>query len=169
MAGRLVLTGFNETGRSVFVSDAETKPVDMPGAGYLFPFWSANEPATYPDAGLNPGAPEFFPPLGGVRFFTMVLTPQDEGVATVKESHGGELGSDLAAAMDEDDPGMHATDSTDFALVTKGQVGLELDDKAEVILSAGDAVVQNGTRHRWRLIGETEAVITFFLVGARRS
>ena len=166
MTARLVVTG-HQDGRSVFVRDDEVESVEMPGAGYLYPFWSANEAASLPGPGENPRAPEFFPPLGGVRFFTMVMTPGE--AATVEQGGSDHLGGDLAASMDADDPGMHATDSTDFALVTSGCVGLELDDKAEVVLSAGDACVQNGTRHRWRVIGDEPATITFVVIGARRS
>jgi hypothetical protein len=166
MTARLVVTGHRD-GHSVFVRDDKVESVDMPGAGYLYLFWSANEPATFPGPGENPQAAEFFPPLGGVRFFTMVLTPGE--AATVEQGGSDHLGGDLAAAMDAADPGMHATDSTDFALVTNGRVGLELDDKAEVVLCAGDTCIQNGTRHRWRVIGDEPATITFVLIGARRS
>jgi hypothetical protein len=167
MAGRLVVTGHRD-GRSVFVHDENVDSVEMPGAGHLFPFWSANEPAIYPGPGENPRAPEFFPPVGGARFFTMVMTPQD-GAATVDAEKPSELGDDLAGSMEQDDPGMHTTDSTDFAIVTGGKVGLELDDGAQVTLSAGDAVIQNGTRHRWTVVGDDPATITFVVIGARRS
>ena len=166
MTARLVVTG-HQDGRSVFVRDDEVESVEMPGAGYLYPFWSANEAATLPGPGENPRAPEFFPPLGGVRFFTMVMTPGE--VATVEQGGSDHLGGDLAASMDADDPGMHATDSTDFALVTSGRVGLELDDKAEVVLSAGDACIQNGTRHRWHNRGTEPAVMAVAMVGLPRT
>jgi Cupin domain len=172
MYGRLVVTGHRE-GRSVFVSDDKIDSVEVPGAGYQFAYWSANEPAKYPGPGENPRAPEHFPPVGGTRFLTMVFTPQvGATTATVQReeaSSSGKLGSDLAGAMEPDNPGMHTTDSTDFAIVTSGQIGLELDDGAELILSAGDAIVQNGTRHRWRVVGDEAATLIFVLTGARRS
>ena len=59
--------------------------------------------------------------------------------------------------MDPSDPGMHATDTIDFEVVLEGTVVLELDDGAEVTLHAGDTVVQNGTRHRWKNPGDTPA------------
>ena len=58
---------------------------------------------------------------------------------------------------DGDEPGMHRTDSTDFGVVLSGNVALELDDGVEVLLSPGDVVVQNGTRHRWRVVGNVPA------------
>ncbi len=50
---------------------------------------------------------------------------------------------------DADLPGMHATDTLDLMVVLEGSVVLGLDD-GERTLSAGDYVVQRGTRHRWR-------------------
>jgi Cupin domain len=167
MTARLVVTGHRD-GRSMFARDDKVESVDMAGAGYLFPFWSANELAVHPGSGENPEAPEFFPPVGGVRFFKMMLTPQD-GASTVEHDESSELGGDLLGAMERDDPGMHTTDSTDFGVVTSGEVGLELDDGAEVILTAGDVVVQNGTRHRWRVIGHEAATIIFVIIGAHRA
>jgi hypothetical protein len=43
---------------------------------------------------------------------------------------------------------------------------LELDDGAEVTLHPGDTVVQNGTRHRWRNLGDTPARLALFICGA---
>ena len=63
---------------------------------------------------------------------------------------------------------MHTTDSTDFGVLLSGNVVLELDDGAEVSLSPGDVVVQNGTRHRWRVVGDVPATLAAFLIGARR-
>jgi hypothetical protein len=47
-------------------------------------------------------------------------------------------------------------------------MALELDDGAEVVLSAGDVLIENGTRHRWRVVGNVPAVLASFIIGARR-
>jgi len=47
-------------------------------------------------------------------------------------------------------------------------LALELDDGAEVLLSPGDVLVQNGTRHRWRVVGDAPATLVAFIIGARR-
>ncbi len=44
-----------------------------------------------------------------------------------------------------------------------------VDDGAEVILCAGDTVVQNGTRHRWKNPGDKPARMTVFLCGAQHA
>jgi uncharacterized cupin superfamily protein len=70
--------------------------------------------------------------------------------------------------LEADHPGMHTTDSVDFDVVVFGEVVLELDDGAEVVLKAGDCVVQNGTRHAWHNRSAEKCVIAFSLVGADR-
>jgi mannose-6-phosphate isomerase-like protein (cupin superfamily) len=171
MIGRLVVTGNDSAGRSVFVRDENLPRIDRPGVGHSFRYWSANETAVYPNSGENPRAPEYFPPVGGYRFFVTTLTPQGGRPATVQAELGDSstLGTGLAEVMESDEPGMHTTNSTDFGFVISGQVALEVDNGAEVVLSAGDAIVQNGTRHRWRVVGDAPATIAFVLIGAQRA
>lgn len=68
----------------------------------------------------------------------------------------------------DEDRSMHTTDTTDFGVLVSGSLVLELDDGAEVALAPGDAVVQNGTRHRWRVVGDEPAVMAVCIVGAYR-
>src|SRR6266446_6285975 len=75
MKVRTVITGHNAKGRSVFVRDEQVDGMPIPGLGEFSFLWSANEPATYPNAGNNPAAPGIFPPLGGVRFLVGTYLP----------------------------------------------------------------------------------------------
>ena len=50
----------------------------------------------------------------------------------------------------------------------ESEFGLELDDGAEVVLSPGDVLIENGTRHRWRVVGDVPATLASFIIGARR-
>ena len=70
--------------------------------------------------------------------------------------------------LEMDNPGMHRTDTVDYLVVLSGEASLELDDGQTVRLSAGDCVVQNGTRHAWRSTSSAPCVMAFALVGARR-
>jgi len=74
---------------------------------------------------------------------------------------------------DGDEPGgandgFHRTDTTDFGVLLSGNMALELDDGAEVVLSPGDVLIENGTRHRWRVVGDVPATLASFIIGARR-
>jgi len=159
MKVRTVVTGFDAKGRSVFVQDAKIDGTPIPGLGELAFLWNANEPATYPNAGKNPGAPGIFPPVGGIRYIIGTYLP------------GKFIAPEPTPEMhleDDDEPGFHRTDTTDFGVILSGAMALELDDGAEVVLSAGDVLIENGTRHRWRVVGDVPATLASFLIGARR-
>jgi len=158
MRVREVVTGHDAKGRAVFVRDEQVDAVPIPGLGELAVLWSADEPATYPNAGNNPAAPGIFPPVGGLRFTVATYSPEFEVVApeATPEMH----------IEDGDEPGMHRTDTTDFGVLLSGNLVVEVDDGAELLLSPGDVVIQNGTRHRWRVVGNAPATIAAFMIGA---
>ena len=161
---RTVVTGHDVKGRSVFVQDEKIEGTPIPGLGELAFLWNANEPATYPNDGKNPAAPGIFPPVGGIRYVIGTYPP------------GAFIAPDPTPEMhleDGDGPGgahdgFHRTDTTDFGVVLSGTMALELDDGAEVVLNAGDVLIENGTRHRWRVVGDKPAMLASFLIGARR-
>ena len=159
MKVRTVVTGHDAKGRSVFAQDEKIEGTPIAGLGELAFLWNADEPATYPNAGNNPAAPGPFPPVGGVRFVIATYSPEFDVVAPepVPGMH----------VEDGDAPGMHRTDSTDFGVVLSGNLALQLDDGAEVSLSPGDVLVENGTRHRWRVVGNVPATLASFIIGAR--
>jgi mannose-6-phosphate isomerase-like protein (cupin superfamily) len=172
---RRVVTGHDERTKAVFVSDERIPPVTLalsPGTEF-HRLWGADQAPTFPDAGLSPSQPAYFPPVGGFRFGFFTLPP--EGTAPPAEldlaaavAEAEEKLPGLVAHMEPDSPGMHTTDTVDFEVVISGEVVLELDDGVETVLRPGDTVVQNGTRHRWRNRGAEPAVLAVFLVGAHR-
>jgi len=72
----------------------------------------------------------------------------------------------LADHFEKEDPGMHKTNTVDYAVVYDGEIWLELDDRETLHLTRGDVVVQNGTRHAWRNRGTKPVTMLFFLNGA---
>jgi hypothetical protein len=73
----------------------------------------------------------------------------------------------LADHFEKEDPGMHKTNTVDYAVVYDGEIWLELDDNQTLHMKRGDMVVQNGTRHVWRNKGTKPVTMLFFLNGAR--
>ena len=73
----------------------------------------------------------------------------------------------LADHFEKEDPGMHKTNTVDYAVVYEGEIWLELDDAKTIHLERGDVVVQNGTRHAWRNNGTAPVTMLFFLNGAK--
>jgi hypothetical protein len=163
MKVRTVVTGHDAKGRAVFVRDEQVDGTPIPGIGELAFLWNADEPATYPNAGNNPAAPGIFPSVGGIRYIIGTYLPGVIAPEPTPEMHL-EDGDEPGGAND----GFHRTDTTDFGVLLSGNMALELDDGAEVVLSPGDVLIENGTRHRWRVVGDVPATLASFIIGARR-
>ena len=91
--------------------------------------------------------------------------PSFDGEAAQKEALVRLPG--LADHFEKEDPGMHKTNTVDYAVVYEGEIWMELDDGETLHLNRGDVVVQNGTRYAWRNKGAKPVTMLFFLNGAR--
>jgi quercetin dioxygenase-like cupin family protein len=81
------------------------------------------------------------------------LEPPAGGLSSRIISMPGDGGWLRVAGDDDATPGMHATDTLDLMVVLDGEISLGLDG-AELTVRAGDAVIQRGTPHRWRVRGD---------------
>jgi mannose-6-phosphate isomerase-like protein (cupin superfamily) len=170
-----VVTGQNESGKSVIMRNTPIKPVSLALLpGYEFHrIWGSDSIPELPSDGTPPPQPRYFPPKSGFRFAFFTIPPDTEtsvdqiDIAAALE----EIQQKLPGMMDvlePDHPGMHTTDTVDFDVIVSGEVYLELDDGAEVRLKAGDCVIQNGTRHAWHNRSSEKCVISVAIVGAER-
>ena len=170
---RCVVTGRDKSGKSVVVSNGPVPPVIVAALpGYEFRrIWGNDGTPQLPSDGTPTVQPLYFPPKGGFRFGIFTIPP-----ATSRDPE--QVGSASALAeitqrlpglldvLEADHPGMHTTNTVDFDVVIAGEVCLELDDGAEVVLKAGDCVIQNGTRHAWQNRSPHDCVVAFALIGA---
>ena len=156
---RRVVTGHNASGRSIVIADGDVDVMDV-GGNDAFLVWGRDNTAHFPDDGREPTTEGAFPPVGGCRVAILRLEPGKEREFDHFVVNG------LAPWSDPDHPGMHRTATIDFDLVMSGEIGLQLDEGDEVVLRAGDVVVQNGTRHRWCNRGSTDAVLAAITLGA---
>jgi mannose-6-phosphate isomerase-like protein (cupin superfamily) len=172
---RCIVTGQNESGKSVFMRNAPVKPVTLSlFPGYEFHrLWGSESVPELPSDGAAPVPSRYFPPIHGFRFGFFTIPPDTtsridglntaSAIAEIQQKLPG-----LLDVLERDHPGMHATDTVDFDVVVSGEVVLELDDGAEVLLKAGDCVIQNGTRHAWHNRSSTNCLIAVTLLGALR-
>ena len=171
---RRVVTGHDENGKAVFVSDeavAPAAPTVLAGSEF-HELWGGDTTPQFPDSGGKQPYATYFPPVGGFRFKFFSLPPAGQDLppdldvmAALTELE--ELLPGLSSYMEPEDPGMHTTATVDFEVVLEGEVELELDDGAKVRLRPGDTVVQNGTRHRWSNPGSETARLAVFMCGAQ--
>ena len=146
---RRVETGHDRNGRAVIRSDGPPpRTVHAPtGVAVSELLWldgavrSVDDGRDRDDAGFP-----LEPPPGGASFRILSLPPPPPG-AHHDETWLRVPGDDVRR------PGMHTTDTLDYLVVLDGEVVLGLDD-GDHRLGAGDVVIQRGTAHRWRVVGD---------------
>jgi len=61
---------------------------------------------------------------------------------------------------------MHRTETIDYAIVLSGEITMLLDDE-EVLLKAGDVLIQCGTNHAWSNRSNEMAEVAFILIDGK--
>jgi len=175
METRRVVTGVTPEGKSVFTSDDLPSGISVqaiPGVEF-FPLWGTEGGRPVLGAGDDAVVRPYFPSSDGTRFVVVRWAPGRQ----VPEPAGdpAEISAELARllpglgdVMEPDHPGMHTTDTLDYAFCADGEMWLELDDGQEVHLTPGSCVVQRGTRHAWHNRGDRVATMIFVQIGAGR-
>ncbi len=163
---RRIVTGRDDDGRSVFVSDVELAPEPSPSGGRVVHVWGDDDVPALPTDGTPPTYDSLFPPPAGFRVLYSTLLPGSRRVEHLPSDQPGGDAPHAHAHFEAGSSGMHTSDTVDICLVIDGEVYVELDDGAERLLTAGDVLVQNGTRHAWHNRSGRECSIVITMVGA---
>jgi mannose-6-phosphate isomerase-like protein (cupin superfamily) len=113
-----------------------------------------------------------FLPRFGETSIQVVTFPADTGAVVApaeQQSDYSKAFPGLSEHFESKNPGMHVTDTVDYCILLEGELVMELDDGATVVLRQNDVVIQNGTRHGWRNRSERSATMLFVMIGAARS
>lgn len=171
MPVRRVVTGTAADGTSVVTADEFVEPVTvaaLPGFAW-HRLWGLDRPPGDPAEPDQDGDLTHFPPPGGLRFNLFTVPP----VGTARPRLDGAMAAELArklpgraAHMESDQDGMHRTASVDLIVVLAGRISLELDRGVIVDLTAGDCLVQNGTRHAWHNRSDEPCTLGIVLIGS---
>ncbi|MDA0160079.1 cupin domain-containing protein [Solirubrobacter ginsenosidimutans] len=139
---RRIVTGHDETGKSVVLSDAPTpKTLDI-GTAVFHELWATSAVP----AAIDATEPE--PTTRPLR------TPPDANGIVVRFT---EMSPGAASPM-------HRTESVDVGIVLDGETWLLLDDGSETRMGAGDVVVQRGTNHAWENRSERVVKMAFVMI-----
>ena len=146
---RRIVTGHTPDRRSVVLTDAPVPHVRaLPGARFDEVWSVASAPAVL---GLAPitEPTSISPQIAlGTGFGNLIRM-----IEFLPASSGGKRSP------------MHRTRTIDYGIVLEGEIVLILSD-SEVLLRAGDIVIQRGTDHAWENRSETPAKIVFVLIDA---
>lgn len=143
-----VVTGVGADGRDTILWQDDVEPIaGMPGSSNETRLcWSSPARIALPSDGSDPVVERTMsmPNPGEARFLFLTFAPQS---ATP----------------------VHATPTLDYVTVVSGELWLVMEDGGECRLAAGDAVVQNGTRHAWENRSAVPCTIAATLIGAQIS
>ena len=152
-AVRRIVTGHRADGRSTVLIDSAAPNVKQRQAGNASTLlWVTEESPADVSGGTDRAAREIGvpPPRQGSIFRLAEFPPGVGGEVrdneTVLRDFG--IGPDVARGHPPRHPAIHRTRSIDYVTVLEGEIHLLLDD-GEVLLKAGDVVIQQGTNHAW--------------------
>jgi len=177
---RRVITGFDASGQSAIVEDVparvQTNPA-RPGLRWSR-VWATGPlpvPVEEPDQSSKLGA---VMPLPGGTVMNVVDLPPEPGDPVERQRVLADMRERIRKAgvqpepgvrrfPDGPHPGMHETDTIDYAIVLSGEIHAVME-QGEVLLKAGDVLIQRGTNHAWSNRSGSYCRMAFVLVEARR-
>ena len=152
---RRVITGHNSKGRATILFDDHAPNVTplkgWPGAG-VTEIWVTDEMPVDnkgdKDRSLRPLRHD--PTPSGTIFRVVEIPPEQAGGKIDTASTFGQLGSTHKPRAEDiaKHPTMHKTDSIDYLVIISGEMSMVMEE-GEVMLHAGDCIVQRGTNHAW--------------------
>ena len=170
---RRLVTGHDADGKSIFLTDGEAPSVlvmEKMGGLTVTDLWETYEsPALNDGEKDNTDRPVHLEPGANGTIFRIVEFPPDSAWKT-DDASGAEAFEALQATHVADgehsDPGMHKTNTVDYALILEGEIWAVMDTE-ERLMKAGDVLVQRGTNHAWANKTEKNCRVMFVLCDAK--
>jgi quercetin dioxygenase-like cupin family protein len=169
---RRVVTA-QQSGIGVVSADGRVPNVFEVGSGItVIDVWKTLQtPASLlPDAVLPADdALALAPPAGGTVFRLTEFLPEPEGGVDAAVAAGVfaalQAGEAVSGAAQSSNALMHRTRTVDYCIVLQGEITLVLD-REEVVLRAGDVVVQRGASHSWANRSGAPCRMAFVMIDA---
>jgi hypothetical protein len=173
---RRIVTGDDAQGRSRIVEDAPAATArTVPGRpGYrsvnVWRTEAAPAPVGAPDSiAAHQG---ILPPGNGGSILRVIDFPPEAADPAERQRQIAATFTGLFADAQHDKrqgahPGMHRTDTVDYAILLEGEIWAVMDE-GETLMKAGDVLVQRGTNHAWANRSKKTARIAFVLLDGCR-
>lgn len=170
---RRVVTGHDALGRSVILMDGGAPNsffLEKAGGLQLTELWeTASAPADNSGTEDAANRPRRIEPADSGTVFRIIEYPPDSvRLKTLDpEAYYPSMGvAHGAEPAKKRHPGTHRTNTVDYAIVLSGEIYAVMDE-GEVLLRAGDCLIQRGTSHAWSNRTGEPCVIAFVLVAAK--
>lgn len=171
---RRVITGHDAAGQAVVISDGPTpfvheSPVQISADFFRTDVAPVRVLAQTPET--TEGPRRQLPTKGGTVLRINRFPPEPDFVKNVTPEAArlafAALGNEKASTWGRGGrhPAMHRTETIDYGIVIEGEITMLLDHE-DVVLRAGDVIVQCGTNHAWTNRSDKDAVVAFVLIDA---
>lgn len=175
---RRVVTGHDENGKAIVVSDGMTPNVKTnplrPGHRSTDVWKSTTAPVMLskdePDPTAGPRA--IHPPPQGTIIRIAEMQPETDDIRNLTPEKAREIfraaGNENASTFGRGGrhPLMHRTETLDYAVILEGELTMLLDE-GEVTLKTGDVLIQRGTNHAWVNRSNKVCRILFVLIDGK--
>ena len=168
---RRVVTGKDASGKAIVLSDETLAAHGRPELGIAPTLLWVTDSSPPQVRASSSDLPQvgIAPPPNGTIFRVIELAPEQTITAPDEARRQAMRQMKLAPEGAQKDnprhPGMHRTNSIDYAVILSGEVDMLLDEE-DVHLTAGDVIVQQATNHAWANRGTVPCRIAFILVDA---
>jgi len=171
---RRIVTGDGPDGRSRIVEDAPATAIrtapERPGFRAVNVWRTTASPARIAEGDSVAGHPGILPPKNGTILRVIDFPPEPKDPEELKRrlhaTFGG-MWSDARHDAGARHPGMHRTETVDYAIVLEGEIWAVMDE-GEALMRAGDVLIQRGTNHAWANRSDKTARIAFVLMDGGR-
>jgi hypothetical protein len=171
---RRIVTGDDLKGRSRIVEDAPAASIrtvpERPGYRAVNVWRSAETPARIGAADSTAEHRGILPPKNGSILRIIDFPPEPSDQAALKKMLDATFGGIYKDALHDRralHPGMHRTETLDYAIVLEGEIYAVMDED-ETLMRAGDVLIQRGTNHAWANRSGRTARIAFVLIDGTR-
>jgi len=173
---RRVITAINEQGKSYFSEDGpaheKTNP-HRPGmrSSHIWATSAIPCPVREPDQAVG-GVKGIMPPKNGsvLHIIDYPPDPKDPAALEAMRERVRKLGANPEPGVrrlpDGPHPGMHITDTIDYAIILSGEIWAIMDE-GEKLLKTGDVLMQRGTSHAWSNRTDEFCRVAFVLLEAK--
>ena len=174
---RRIVTEDDAHGRSRIVEDAPATAIrtvpERPNyrAVNVWRTVAAPAPIDAPDSVADHSG--ILPPKNGGSILRVIDYPPEAADPAERQRQIAATFGGIFADADHDKragahPGMHRTDTVDYAIILEGEIWAVMDDN-ETLMRSGDILVQRGTNHAWANRSSKTARICFVLLDGSRS
>ncbi len=172
---RRIVTADDAQGRSRIAEDAPASAIrtvaERPGYRSVNLWRTGETPARIDAADAAAGHQGILPPKNGsvLRIIDFPPEPADpaERQRRIQATFSGMFKDATHDKRAGAHPGMHRTETVDYAIVLEGEVWAVMDD-GETLMRAGDVLIQRGTNHAWANRSQKTARIAFVLIDGKR-